>query len=86
MGSSGSCVVIANPLNAIIYEQKEKFGQLCLIIDAQLIENLQSGKPNKEIEQLKLGKFCFIIGHPEFLVADEVKKLFQEEPLSTMVN
>ena len=39
-----TCVVVANPLNAIIMEQKEKLGDRCVVIDQNVINVLKEQK------------------------------------------
>ena len=53
-------VVFATPLSAILDEQRQRFGEGCVIIDKQFIENLREGLPEASTNRVKEGKFCFV--------------------------
>ncbi len=95
-----TCVVVANPLNAIIMEQKDKFGENCVVIDRTIINLLKEEKTGdtddpsrlagdddsaRSIEKLKNGLVNYIIGHPEHLQDDAVKRILQNEILAKKV-
>ena len=60
--------MLATPLNAILDEHRQRFGEGCVIIDKQFIENLREGLPDALTNRVKEVKFCFLLGHPEQLV------------------
>ena len=84
-----SCVVVVNPLNAIIMEQKVRFGESCVVIDGDFVKSLnRCGEDNmvsSKLQKLKSGNVNFIIGHPELLQLDTIKQLFKQEPLASKV-
>ena len=70
-------IVVVNPLNAIIEEQRQRFGDRCIVVDESLLKQLDD-KP--ELRDVR-----FIIGHPEFLTDDRMKSFFRDSPLSEKV-
>ena len=64
------CVVVANPLNAIIMEQSLRFGSACVVINQRLVEVLKQeptdftvvDKATLHAKKLREGDVSFIIG------------------------
>lgn len=84
------CVIVVNPLNAIIVDQAVRFGEDCVVIDNKLLEylnNRQGGSISlkRASEKLDTGHVAYILGHPENLLTDIMKKTFQKEPLASKV-
>jgi ATP-dependent DNA helicase RecQ len=74
-----SCtVLVVVPLNAIISEQKARYGSDCVVISNELIAKL-SVRDCLEDDVIKLrnGTVMFIIGHPEVMLSKGMMELFK---------
>ena len=77
--------MIATPLNAILEEQRQRFGEGCIIIDNQFLENLREGLSDASIQRVKEGNFRFLLGHPEQLVDPVFKQCLMLPKVSKKV-
>ena len=49
--SSPGCIVVVNALNCIISEQKDRFGDRCVVIDDVLIKYLENDTPDSSFDE-----------------------------------
>jgi ATP-dependent DNA helicase RecQ len=89
-----NCAIVINPLNAIILEQAARFGDSCIVLDAEVRSELKAiqygkykdGPVSSKVKDLLNGRINFIIGHPETLLDDIIMRILQTEPLSGKVS
>ncbi len=63
------CVIIVSPLNAIIFKKLQAYGSKIIHITSAILAHPTS--------QLTLGKFVYLIGHPEDLLCVQALTLFK---------
>ncbi len=81
------CILIANPLNAIITQQKTKFGDSCKVVDEEFLRELSGDLAlgNIHLIESKLKDKKFLIGHPEQLTSSTFKKTLKSSSLCNRV-
>ena len=77
-------LVVVNPLNAIMEEQSQRFGTRCLVIDEAFVQQLTQAE-GEEAYALFHADVRFLIGHPENLLNDNLKKFLRDTQLSKKV-
>ena len=93
--NADASVIIVSPLNAIIMEQRDRFGPHCLVISSEFLSCLEKsqdethGDKNSDVTRFLSGDFTYLIGHPEQLTNPTLRKILQsrvwEEKLKVVV-
>ena len=74
-----SIVLIVNPLNAIITEQRTRFADRCVVLDHAFSEHRLQTILNSSVR--------FLIGHPEEFVSEKVMRFLRDnKKLADQVN
>ena len=79
-------ILVVTPLNAILEEQQDRFGDACLVIDAAMVHDLEEGNETEATRRLKSGSFQFLLGHPEMVTQSVVKHLLMRPHVSSKVS
>ena len=81
-GVQNSTVIVVSPLNSVITEQLQRYGQNYLSISPDVIKRLSKECGTKETDRtctcvhckFELSSYRYVIGHPEHFL---MKKLFE---------
>ena len=65
-------MLLCSPLNCILYEQRDRFGALALLVDADVLR-MGSAAILKAAQNK-----CYILGHPEHMCAEVFTKVLAE--------
>ncbi len=82
-----SCIIVSCPLDAILCEQADKLGDSCIYLDAATVKLLEKDTQNTQYatQKLRNAQCSYIIGHPELLTSEAVKKIFLTKPWQNKV-
>ena len=82
---SDSVVIVISPLNSIIEEQVNRYGQTAIHFSETILRQLNGEKSNN-VQRLQQCDFTYVIGHPEQFVTKAAFRLFTDDKWQSRVS
>lgn len=73
-------VLIVEPLNVILKQQRDKFGDKSIIVTKEVLSSLSND--DEKVRSLREGHYWYVLGHPEELLSDGMWALYKSEAWS----